>query len=280
MSRRKSEDRVKGVWRYVLLLGLFSLVIAIPYTWLLAKAFTSNTGQFTMDNWSFMWQKTPYFRGLILPVIWESFGISLLFAAGTALLIFLMTVPTAYAISRTRFPGRRFLTKIMIILDAFPTVALLIGFFYVLYFLGLMNSYLGVLLIKVGMSLPGTIWLMKSFFDNVPWDLEWAAIIDGASRLKTFTRIIVPVVKPGAAVILVNAFLSGWGEYMLFNLFVIGRTSTMSAFIGMTLGAEGKIAVPFGILAAASVFYVIPVIILFAISQKTLLNVQQGGLKQ
>lgn len=280
MSKRKGEDRVRGAGWYVLLLSLLSLVVAVPYAWLLANAFTSNTGQFTLENWSFMWKRTPYYRGLVLPVIWESFGISLLFAAGTALLIFLMTVPTAYAISRTKFPGRRFLTKLMIILDAFPTVALLIGFFYVLYYLGLMNSYFGVLMIKVGMHLPGAIWLMKSFFDNVPWDLEWAATIDGASRLKTFTRIIVPVVKPGAAVILVNAFLSGWGEYMLINLFIVGRTSTMSAFIGMTLGNEGKVSVPFGTLAAASVFYVIPVILLFAISQKMLLNVQQGGLKQ
>lgn len=276
----KREDKVKGAWRYILLLGVFSLLIAVPYAWLVAKAFTTNAGEFTLENWSFMWQETPYFRGLVLPVVWKSFGMSLLFAAGTAALMFLLTVPTAYAISRTKFPGRPLLTKLMIILDAFPTVALLIGFFYVLNFLGLINSYFGVVLVKVGMSLPGTIWLMKSFFDNVPWDLEWAAIVDGASRFKTFTRIIVPAVKPGAAVILINSFLSGWGEYILLNLFIIGKTTTMSTFIGMTLNNEGKVAVPFGILAAASLLYVIPVVVMFAISQKTLLSVQQGGLKQ
>ncbi|HHX37104.1 MAG TPA: carbohydrate ABC transporter permease [Clostridiaceae bacterium] len=276
---KKREDRVKGAWRYIILLSIFSLIIVIPYAWLVARAFTTNTGEFTLSNWSFMWKETPYFRGLVLPVVWKSFGMSLLFASGTAILMLSLTIPTAYAISRTKFPGRPLLTKLMIILDAFPTVALLIGFFYVLNAFGLMNSYFGVILIKVGMSLPGTIWLMKSFFDNVPWELEWAAIVDGASRFKTFTKIIIPVVKPGAAVILINSFLSGWGEYILLNLFIIGKSTTMSTFIGMTLTNEGKIAVPFGILAAASLLYVIPVVILFSISQKTLLSVQQGGIK-
>ena len=277
---KKNEDKIRGAGFYIAILGIFSLIIAVPYGWLLVRAFTTNTGEFTLQNWSFLWQETPYYRGIVLPMVWRSAGMSLLYASCTAGLLFLFTMPTAYAISRTKFPGRPFLTKLMIILDAFPTVALLIGFFYVLNALRLMNTYTGVILIKVGMCLPGTIWLMKSFFDNVPWDIEWAAIADGASRFKTFYKIILPAVKPGAAVILINSFLSGWGEYMLLSLFIIGKSTVMSTFIGITLNADGKIAVPFGILAAASLFYIIPVVILFAISQKTLLKVQQGGIKQ
>ena len=114
---------------------------------------------------------------------------------------------------------------------------------------------------------------MKGFFDQVPWDIEWAAMVDGASRFTTFRKIIIAAVKPGSAVILVNSFLSGWAEYMLINLFIYSNGSTVSTFIGLMLDAEGKTAVPYGVMAAASLLYVLPVILLFIVSQKTLLKV-------
>lgn len=173
------------------------------------------------------------------------------------------------------------MAKMLIVLDAFPSVALLSSFILLLSNLNLVNKLSGVILLKVAMYLPGSIWLMKGFFDNISWDIEWAAIVDGASRFKTFLRIIVPAAKPGIAVILVNSFLSGWGEYILINLFIRGRSSTMSSLIGAMLDSEdGKYLVSPGVLAAACFCYIIPVIILFAVSQKLLLQVKQGGSKQ
>ena len=139
------------------------LIIVIPYAWLVARAFTTNTGNLPF-NWSLCGKK-PYFRVLFYPLSGSHLS-KFVVRIWSAILMLALTIPTAYAISRTKFPGRPLLTKLMIILDAFPTVALLIGFFYVLNAFGLMNSYFGVILIKVGMSLPGTIWLMKSFFDH------------------------------------------------------------------------------------------------------------------
>lgn len=274
------DDRAPGSWKYILLLTIFSLVIIIPYGWLIFKAFTNQNGIPTLKNWSFLYEAIPYSRAVVLPVIWPSFRNSLLFASGFAILTICVTTPAAYALSRTKFKGRVFFTKMMIILDAFPTVALLIGFIFVLNMLGLINNYFGVILIKVGMYLPGAIWLMKGFFDYVPWDTEWSAIVDGASRFKTFIEIIVPAIKPGLAVILVSSFLSGWGEYVLIDLFIYGGSTTMSTFIGTMLSSEGSTNVPQGVMAAACVFYIIPVIILFTVSQKLLLQVSQGGSKQ
>ena len=204
----RREDKIRGAWKVFIIVEIISLIIVIPYGWMAVKAFTTPEGSLTLSNWSFLYQETPFFRGLVLPVIWPSLITSLIFATTTALLQIGVTIPTAYTISRTQFKGRTKLTKMMIILDAFPTVALLIGFFYVLNVLGLMNTYTGIVLVKVGMSLPGSIWLMKGFFDQVPWDIEWAATVDGASRFKTFWKVIIPAVKPGSAVILVNSFLS------------------------------------------------------------------------
>ena len=274
------DDRPRGAWKYLILISIFSLIILIPYGWLIINAWTDTNGNFTLENWSFLYQETLVSGGKSLPVITKPLLNSLLFACAMAGSVALVTIPAAYALSRTEFKGRKVLAKLMIVLDAFPTVALLISFIFLLSWLNLVNTLAGVILVKVSLYLPGAIWLMKGFFDHVSWDIEWAAIVDGASRFKTFLRIIIPAAKPGIAVILVNSFLSGWGEFILVNLFIYGGTKTMSGFISSMLNEEGRNLVTSGFMAAACLLYIVPVIIVFILSQKTLLQVKQGGSKQ
>lgn len=275
------DDRPRGAWKYILVLLLISSVILVPYGWQVMKAFTSQDGALTLANWQFMTQETELGRGVVLPPATKPLLTSFAFAIAMAVSIVSITVPAAYAMSRTAFTGRKLMAKLLIVLDAFPSVALLSSFILLLSNLNLVNKLSGVILLKVAMYLPGSIWLMKGFFDNISWDIEWAAIVDGASRFKTFLRIIVPAAKPGIAVILVNSFLSGWGEYILINLFLQGNAATMSSFIGSMMDSEdGKYLVSAGVLAAACFCYIIPIIIIFAIAQKTLLQVKQGGSKQ
>lgn len=275
------DDRPRGAWKYVIIITLLSMLILIPYGWLIIQAFQDDNGAFTLLNWRFMTQPTQIRSNISLPPatkpLLTSFGFALLMCIGVTGI----TVPAAYCMSRTDFHGRRLMARLLIILDAFPSVALLMSFILLLSRLNLVNKLIGVVFLKVAMALPGTIWLMKGFFDHISWDIEWASIVDGGSRFKTFLRIIVPAAKPGIAVIVVNSFLNGWGEYILINLFVYGKSSTMSNFIGSLMdGEDGKYLVSPGILAAACFCYIIPIIIIFAISQKTLLEVKQGGSKQ
>lgn len=275
------DDRPKGVWKYVLVMLLFSSIILVPYGWLFSSAFQDETGAWTLSNWSFVTNEIVLTKGVVLPAAVEPMLRSLEFALIMAVSVVLITVPAAYVLSRTKFPGRKLMARLLIVLDAFPTVALLMSFILLLSRMNLVNKLSGVILLKVAMYLPGAIWLMKGFFDHISWDIEWAAIVDGASRFKTFLRIIVPAAKPGIAVILVNSFLSGWGEYILINLFVQSNSTTMSGYIGSMIDMEdGKYLVSSGIMAAACICYIIPVIIVFAFSQKTLLSVKQGGSKQ
>lgn len=275
------DDRPKGVWKYVLVMLLFSSIILIPYGWLFSSAFQDETGAWTLSNWSFVTNEIVLTKGVVLPAAVDPMLRSLEFALIMAVSVVLITVPAAYVLSRTQFPGRKLMARLLIVLDAFPTVALLMSFILLLSRMNLVNKLSGVILLKVAMYLPGAIWLMKGFFDHISWDIEWAAIVDGASRFKTFLRIIVPAAKPGIAVILVNSFLSGWGEYILINLFVQSNSTTMSGYIGSMIDMEdGKYLVSSGIMAAACICYIIPVIIVFAFSQKTLLSVKQGGSKQ
>ncbi len=275
------DDRPRGVWKYIIVILLLSSIILIPYGWMVIKAFQDPNGNLTLSNWAFLIQETQIKNGVMLPpAIWpllRSLGFAVMMAIG----VVVVTVPAAYALSRTDFKGRKLMARLLIVLDAFPQVALLMSFILLLSELNLVNKLIGVAFLKVAMYLPGAVWLMKGFFDNISWDIEWASIVDGASRFKTFLRIIVPAAKPGIAVILINSFLSGWGEYILINLFMRGNDSTMSSFVGAMIDAEdGRYLVSAGVLAAACFCYIIPVIIAFAVSQKTLLEVKQGGSKQ
>lgn len=280
-DRLELDDRPKGVWKYVVIIILLSSIIIIPYTWILINAFQGRDGSFTLSNWSFLWQKTELKKNQFLEPAYKPLLSSLFFATSMSVGVIVITVPAAYAMSRTKFFGRKFMARMLVVLDAFPSVALLISFIVLLSKMHLVNKLIGVIFVKVAMYLPGAIWLMKGFFDYINWDMEWAAIVDGASRFKTFLRVIVPAAKPGIAVILVNSFLSGWGEYILINLFMRGKSTAMSNFIGSMMDSEdGRYLVSSGVLAAACFCYIIPVIIGFIFTQKTLLQVKQGGSKQ
>ncbi len=280
-KRGQLDERPKGAWKYVLLLLLLSSVIIIPYGWMMVSAFLDESGSFTLSNWKFLFTETELKMGMYLPSAAGPLLNSFLFATVMAVGVVVITVPAAYALARTRFKGRKTLAKLLVLLESFPSVALLISFILLLSSMNLVNKLSGVILLKVAVYLPGAVWLMKGFFDHVNWDVEWAAIVDGASRFKTFLYVVVPAAKPGIAVILVNSFLSGWGEYILINLFMNSDVATMSSFIGSMMDPEdGRYLVSTGILAAACFCYIIPVIIVFIFSQKTLLQVKQGGSKQ
>ena len=281
-QRLRAEDRPRGIWKYMIVISLLSCIIVIPYGYLFRSAFLDNAGSFTLNNWSVLWKDTQMaFSRDVIPAAGPSIAYSFYFAATMSTLVVLIAVPSAYAMSRCDFPGRKLMARLLIVLDAFPSVALLTPYILLLTRLHLTNKLFGVIILKVAIYLPGAVWLMKGFFDHINWDIEWAAIVDGASRFTTFLRIIVPAAKPGISVILVNSFLNGWGEYILINIFIYGKTTTMSSILGRMFDWESmSYMVERGILAAGCVTYIVPIISGFALSQKTLLKVNQGGSKQ
>lgn len=275
------DDKPKGVWRYLIIITIFSLIIIVPYLVMFSEAFKNTDGKFSLVNWQFLYKRVKTSSGEYLPPAGPSLLTSLEFALCMMIGVVGITIPAAYAMARTSFPGRRFLARLLIILDAFPSVALLTTYVFLLSKLHLTNKLAGVFFLKVAMYVPSCIWLMKGFFDHVSWDIEWASIVDGASRFKTMRRIILPQALPGISVIAVNSFLNGWGEFILINLFIYGKTTTMSSLIGAMYNWDNmSYNVEQGVLAAACLIYIIPVIVVFALSQETLLQVKQGGSKQ
>jgi inositol-phosphate transport system permease protein len=157
-------------------------------------------------------------------------------------------------------------------------VVLLIGTFIVLRQLGLYDQLLGVILVKASFELPFGIWIMKGFFDTVPWDLEMAALVDGAGRFTTWRRVVMPLVKPGLLALGLLSFVQGWNEFLLPFIFMpSGSQQTLSTLVRAILG-EGRF-VDYGLLTAIGLFYVLPVLAVFLFAQEHLMKIYGGGVK-
>lgn len=195
-----------------------------------------------------------------------------LLAISVGVLEVLTTSLAGYAISRYKFRGRNTFLTLTLILHGFPSITLLIAIFYILRVTGLFDTLLGVILVKTALELPLGIWVMKGFFDGIPWDVEMSALVDGCTRLQAWWKVIMPNVKPGISSVMIFAFLSGWSEFMFILVFIVSNINwTLSMLVKAMIG-EWRF-VDYGMLAAVSIYYMIPVVIFFLFFQKYLLRI-------
>ncbi|WP_445492514.1 carbohydrate ABC transporter permease [Niallia sp. 03133] len=265
-------------------LGITTMPIILMYLWLLMRSFSEQMKfgfipvSFTLENWTFLWTAVEQ-GGTVLPSIWLATWNSFLFAGSLTVLEVIIGVMAGYALARIEFPGRQALMKTTLILHAFPSVALLIAVFYILNFMGLFDSLWGVVLVKTAMQIPMTAWIVKGFFDDIPWDVEWAGMLDGCSRIKVWYTIVLPLVKPGIAAISIFSFLSGWSEFLLLYTFILNdQNVTLSAYLHKLMSDPNM--VDYGLLCAVSLFYMLPVLLFFIFTQKSLMQVSSGGGKR
>lgn len=272
---------LRTMTEWLLLIGTFPILAL--YAWLLLQSFGSGgmsnpfaTG-LSLSNWRFLWEGLVLY-GHAFPSIWRITANTLVLALGLTILSVPIATMTAYALARFEFRGRGPILAGVILLHAFPAASLLIALFYVLNVSGLIDSLLGVILVKVALDLPMQTWIMKGFFDNVSWDMERSALIDGCTRLGALKRIILPVVRPGLGAVSIFAFLSGWSEFLYAHTFLFGsQTYTLSVFLrALTSDAEG---LHYGQLSALTVFYMLPVFLFFMMAQRAFVQGTASGTK-
>jgi len=175
-------------------------------------------------------------------------------------------------------PFRRSLLAGALVLHAFPSVTLLIAIFLVLQMVGLYNTLIGVILVKAALELPFGIWIMKGFYDSVPWEIEMAGIQDGASRFTVWRRLVLPQVRPALLALGLFSFLAGWSEFILPQVLTPGNeVQVLSVYLAGLIADDNNFDM--ALFKAVGVFYVIPVMILFIFFQKHLMNIFGGGSK-
>jgi multiple sugar transport system permease protein len=256
--------------RPVLVIGVsavFLLAWAFPIVWSVLSSFKNERDvlayppKLMFEPTLAAYRDVLFGSASILPNLWSSFVISI----GTTVVTMLMAVPAAYALARLRIPGKRFAGFYILATQMLPPVGIIIPYFLILRNIGWMDTYQGIILIYLSFSLPFAIWLLVSYFEDIPYEMEEAAYIDGASRMKTLWRIIIPQVQGGIAVTVVFVFLNAWNEF-LFAVVLSGNTVrpvTIAMFnfvsVEQTLWAK---------LGAVSVLAMLPVIVLGVVAQK------------
>ena len=212
------------------------------------------------------------------PWVWEAFSNSLLLAVVQTVLVLTVSTLAGYYLSRFQFAGRAGFLQALLVLHAFPAMTLIIPIFLLLYWSGMLDTLTGVILVIATLELPFSIFIMKGFFDAVPWDIEMSALTDGASRRQAFFRIVLPQVKVGLLAVGVFAFLKGWEEYVFVRTLLFDKQNwTMSLYIFWV--SDDIMGVDYGIVAAVAVFYVLPSILLYIFCQKYLVQMSIGGIK-
>jgi inositol-phosphate transport system permease protein len=218
-------------------------------------------------------------RGAVqFPNVWNAFGNSVLIAGAQTAIVVTVASPAAYYLSRFQFPARAAMLRSLLVLHAFPVLTLVVPMFLMLYWIGLLDTLLGVILVLVAFELPFAIFIMKGFFDAVPWDIEMSALTDGASRRQTFLHVVLPQVRNGILAISVFTFIRGWEEYIFVFTFLVRNTNwTMSLY--MYYVRDDVMGVDYGVVSAVGVFYLVPSLILYMVAQRYLMQMSIGGVK-
>jgi multiple sugar transport system permease protein len=194
---------------------------------------------------------------------------SAIVATSTTVLTILLAVPAAYAFARLRLPAKRTLGFYTLATQMVPPVGLVIPYFLILNRLSWLDTYHGMVIVYLTFSLPFAIWLLVSYMEDIPWEMEEAAFLDKASRLQTLWHIIIPQVRGGIAVAVIFVFLNAWNEF-LFAVQLGGnnvRTVTVAMYnfvsVEQTLWAK---------LSAAALIAMLPVVIIGIAGQKQIVK--------
>jgi len=270
IDRRSRTARVLQVEVPILLIIAFALA---PYLWMVL---TSVKPTPDITRWPLRYLPSAvtfeHYRELIGRTSFAGNLLNSLIVALGAVAVGLATsVPAAYAFSRFRFPGRRWLMVQFLVVNMFPIVLLIIPLFVLMRMLGLLDTFLGVIAGHATFAIPFAIWMLTSYMNAIPKELDEAAIVDGASRLATIRLVILPLAMPGIVTTAIYIFVTSWNEY-LFAMMLSGQNvRTVTVALQLFIG---EFTVQWGLLTAGGTLVAIPVTILFLLVQKRLV----GGL--
>lgn len=237
---------------------------------LLSSEFSFLPKQLTLRNYRAVFVEEPIVR-------W--FGNSMLMAAAAVGISLGTGIPAAYIFSRKRFPGRRVILRLLILLYAFPALLSMTALYKLLSPLGLINSRLGLVIVYTGTMAVFALWNMKGYFDTIPLEIEEAAMIDGAGPVKLVTRIVLPLARPTIVVTGMMVLIYVWNEYIFAINFMTGEgTFTLAAGLYSLQATEMSGSWP--VFAAASIVVSIPILIIFFALQKNMTTgLTSGGVK-
>ncbi|MDN4524261.1 carbohydrate ABC transporter permease [Fictibacillus fluitans] len=267
---------------FYVFLAIFVFLVMFPFLWMLIssikpinelfgdKAFTPFTSRPTLDNYISVFTNYPF-----LKYLWNSFVVSGI----TTLYTVLIASFTAYAIARLKFRGKTVILGLVLSVSMFPQIATISPIYILLKNIGLTNSYLGLIIPYTTITLPLSIWILVTFFRKIPFDLEEAAKMDGATLMQTYWKVILPLAVPGIFTTAILVFIAAWNEF-LFALTINTEEKFKTVPVGIAM-FEGQFTVPWGDITAATVIVTIPLVIMVLLFQRRIVSgLTSGAVKE
>ncbi len=276
MANTKVNKIVTRTTSYAILL-LMTFLIIVPILWIISTSLKSPDAIWdtpievipsepTTENFQTLWISHPFLQYL---------KNSLIVVSSATFISVCVSTFAGYGISRFKFRGRGAYMSFLLATQLFPSIMLLIPYYKIFMTLGLIDNISALVITYVSFTIPFCTWMMRGYFAGISKDLDQAASIDGAGRIKVFTSVILPIAWPGVAATAIYAFIAGWNEYLFALSFINTDTKkTVSLGIGQLIGEYNIL---WGELMAGALFALVPMIIIFIFFNRYLVSGLSAG---
>jgi len=253
------------------------VVIAIPLLWIASLSFKTPAAiadpsfwpaQWTWGNYSGILTNSTFVRPLL-----NSIGIGLI----ATFIAVVFASMAAYAVARLTMPGKRLIVAGALLISIFPQISLVTPLYSIERSIGLFNTWPGLIIPYIAFGLPMAVYILAAFFRQIPWQLERAAKVDGATPWQAFTKVIAPLAAPGMVTSAILVFMFCWNEF-LFAISLTSTTSARTAPAALAFFSGGsQFTTPTGPIAAAAVVITIPIIIFVSVFQRRIVSGLTSG---
>lgn len=283
MSLAKSEQQKQNIslTKFWLWLGVLAILVFFlaPIAWQILTSIKLNEDisaipnvylpqEFTLEHYAQLFSRRPF-----LTYVFNS----ALVASISTVLCLVLGSPAAYALTRMNLPGEKLILTGILIITLFPYVLLFLGLLEIVKAVGLGNNYLALIIPYTAINLPLTILVMRSFFQQLPQDLEDAAKIDGYKTWGMLVNILLPMTLPALATTGILTFIFAWNEYIFALTFITEEAKKTIPVATAQLGGASLFDIPYGPIAAATVLGTLPLVILVLVFQRQIVQGLTAG---
>src|SRR4051795_2248540 len=270
-----NTPRRKVLWSIAIVVVL--VYTLIPVIWILSLSFktpeTIGDGRFLPSQWTLGNYDDVFSTGFFNAALRNSIGIALI----ATVLALTFASMAAYAITRLDFPGKAVILAGALAVSMFPAISIVGGLFNLWRQIGLYDTWIGLILPYLSFALPLSIYILSAFFREIPWDLEKAAQMDGATPMQAFRRVILPLAMPGVFTAGILTFIGAWNDFLFANVLTSTDASRTAPVALAFFRGASQFQDPSGAIAAGAVVVTVPILIMVLIFQRRIVSGLTAG---
>lgn len=277
-SEKVSPAERRSLWASRVIIWITMIVVIFPALWIVMSSFSAGDSFFlsslfpsklSVEHYVDLFRETNFVLW-----VWNSLKLCLI----VAVIQLVLTSLAAYAFARLRFTGRKYGLMALLVLQVFPNSMAVAGYYILIYKFGLVDSSLALIFVLAGGS-AFNIWLLKSYIDGIPVELDEAALVDGANQFQVFYKVILPLAMPQLAVLFLFSFIATYSEYVITSIF-LQTPGKMTLSLGLQSFISDQFAAHWTMFSAAAVISSLPIMVVFMCLQRFIQNgLVAGGVK-